>query len=92
MGTATPSETFVVKQIFDVGQAIAVRSLLFSDVVNDCAVEVHVYKINGWCLCALVANKKIISGDEREFIFETTRFNGMWWISEEQMSDIVSSR
>ena len=96
MGTATPSGTLEVKQIFDVGQVIGARycpeasaSLLPSDIINDCAVKVHVYKINGRYVCALVANGKFIGGDVREFIFHATRFNGMWWISEEQMSEIV---
>ena len=96
VGTATPSGTLEVKQIFDVGQVIAARycpeasaSLLPSDIINDCAVEVHAYKINGRYVCALVANGKFIGGDKREFIFHATRYNGMWWISEEQMSDIV---
>ncbi len=96
MGTATPSGTLVVKQIFDVGQVLEVRfcpeasaSLLPSDIINNCAVEVHVYKINGRRVCTLVANRKFICGDEREFIFDAIRHNGMWWISEEQMSDIV---
>ena len=42
VGTATPSGTLVVKQIFDVGQVVAVRfcpeasaSLLPSDIIND---------------------------------------------------------
>ena len=63
VGTATPSGTLEVKQIFDVGQVIGARycpeasaSLLPSDIINDCAVEVHAYKINGRYVCALVAN------------------------------------
>ena len=67
----------------------ASASLLPSDIINDCAVEVHVYKINGRRVCTLVANGKFIGGDVKEFIFHETRYNGMWWISEEQMSDIV---
>ncbi len=96
VGTATPSGTLTVKQIFDVGQVVGVRycpeasaSLLPSDIINDCAVEVHAYKINGRYVCALVANGKFIGGEEREYISHATRHNGMWWISEEQMSDIV---
>ena len=71
MGTATPSATLVVKQIFDVGQVVAVRfspeasaSFLPSDIINDCTVEVHVH---GRRVCALVANGKFIGGDVRDF-------------------------
>ncbi len=84
VGTATPSGTLTVKQIFDVGQVLEVRlcpeasaSILPSDIINDCAVEVHIYKINGRRMCTLVANGKFIGGDEREFIFDATRHNGM---------------
>ncbi len=79
MGTATLSGTLTVKQIFDVGQVIGVRfcpeasaSLLLSDVINYCAVEVHVYKTNDRRVCTLVANGKFIDGDEQEFIFEAS--------------------
>ncbi len=60
VGTATPSKTFTVRQIFDVSQLLEMRfcseasaSLLPSDIINDGALEVHVYKINGQHECTL---------------------------------------
>ncbi len=85
------------------GEITAVRycpeasaSLVPPDILNDCGVAVHLYKIRqgprGKRRCMLVAQRSEIGGKQREFPYKAIRANGLWLITEAQMQDIAFRR
>ncbi len=86
--TASSAENLTINYIFDEGEITAVRyrpeasaSLVPPDTLNDCGVAMHLYKIRGGPRgkrrCMLVAHRREIGGEPREFPDKAIRANGL---------------